>query len=453
VRNSAVRLRGLLNSYYLEHGQTDPIRIEVPKGGYAPLITANEGGTLKRAGVNGAAQFASVAVLPFSYESSDGDHEFLASGFSQELSDALTKFDDLRVIGVGHHMGRDEGSDHLAEEIRNRHVDFLISGAVKFHGGKSVVLARLIDTSDGHQVWKKRYSIDLSHDDIFQVFEEISDKIASHVGGEYGRINQTRLQVILNSKPQSLSEQQVLLKFYHTHAILTEEATIDFQESLARSLHDDPESPLLNALTAATYSTIWFNEFPGFEEALDKFSYHAEKAYALNPNHQLIAGTLASKCFAFDERQRFFALLDRHAEGSANSPLRLGSWALWACYFGEWDQGMRLMQAVLENNIDVPSWIHTVPCMYQYRHGHYENALIEANKVHVPGLFWGPATRSSTLSQLGRHAQARREYEALLEIRPDFRERGRFLMGRFFKEPGLLEHFIEGFEKIGVSLT
>jgi TolB-like protein len=453
VRNSAVRLRGLLNTYYLGDGQSNPLRIDVPKGKYVPLITLNEMNSGNGLRVKNMTQVPGVAVLPFTYESNNDDYSYLASGFSQELNDALTKFDDLRVVGVGHQMGRDEDPRLLVEEVRNKHIDFLITGTVRVQRDEGVVLVRLTNALNDQRIWKKRYGIDLSGDNLFDLLEKISELVASHVGGEYGRINQVRLQALLQSKPQSLSEHQVLLKFYHTHAILTEEATIDFQQSLAHSLQENPDSPLLNALTASVYSTVWHSEFPGWEDALEKFAFYAEKAYALNPNHQLIASTLAAKCFTFDERDRFLALLELHEPAAANSPLRLGSWALYTCYFGEWERGMRLMQTVLENNIDVPSWIHGAPCMYQYREGRYEDALVEANKVHVPGLFWGPAFRSSTLGQLGRHEQAVREYKALLEVRPDFPERGRNLMGRFFKEPGLLEHFTGGFEKIGVTLS
>ena len=453
VRNSAVRLRGLLNSYYLGEGQTDPVRIEVPKGGYAPLIQLNDSTAANEPGVNGDIPATSVAVLPFSFQSGSEEFEYVASGFSQELTDALTKFDDLRVIGVGHRIGLEEGSILSLEEIRAKRIDYLISGGFKIEQGRGTVLVRLINASDDQQVWKRSYRIDLRAENRFHALEEISGKIASHVGGEYGRINQSRMQAIIHSKPQSLGEQEVLLKFYHTHAVLTEKSTIDYQESLSRALQGQPDSPLLNALAAGTYSTIWFNEFPGSEDALEKLSYHAEKAYALNSNHQIVTSTLGVKCFAFDERHRFFNLMDQHVSQAANSPLRLGSWALWACYFGEWERGIRLMKSVLDNNIDVPAWLHGVPCIYQYRQGNFEEALVEANKIHVPGLFWGPAMRSSVLGQLGRTEQAKREYEALLQSRPDFPEKGRTMMGRIFKEPGLLERFVEGFDKTGISLA
>ena len=64
----------------------------------------------------------------------------------------------------------------------------------------------------------------------------------------------------------------------------------------------------------------------------------------------------------------------------------------------------------------------------------------------------GPAHRIPPLAQLDRIDEAKKEFEALLKIRPDFISRGRYLLKIHFKEDTLLEHFLEGFEKIGVKI-
>ena len=453
VRNSAARLRGLLDAYYLGAGNVDPVRIDIPKGAYSPRFSTTSGGATAAPGIGGEGRATSVAVLPFNIQFGGGEYDFIATGFSQELTDALTRFDDIRVIGVGHLMGHAIESSELAEEFRNKRIDYLISGTIKIFQDQGVLRVRLINATNGHQIWEESFRIDLSLENLLQIQEELTGKIASHVGGEFGQINQSRLQTLLQSQPRSMSEHEVLLKHYHTTTVLTEEAILDYEETLVLELQNDPDSPLLNALASAGYQAIWYALLPGFEEARDRLSYHAEKAYSLNPNHQVISSVLSGKCFIFDERERFFSLYERHGRSLANSPLRLGAWAMYTAYFGEWARGMQMMNAVIDNNIDVPAWIHCMPAMNQYRQGNYEDALIQANKCHMHGLFWGPAIRSSILGQLGRHEQARREYQAVLECRPDFPENGRILLGRFFKEPGLLNHFIEGFDKSGISLA
>ena len=140
-------------------------------------------------------------------------------------------------------------------------------------------------------------------------------------------------------------------------------------------------------------------------------------------------------------------------DGLANSPLRLGGWAMYICLLGEWERGKKLLDKVFENNVNVPMWLYGITCLYYYRTHDYETALVEANKNRIPGLFWGPAYRTAVLGQLGRLAEAKEEFESLLQCRPDFVEKGRFLMGCFIKETSLLEYVFEGFAKIGVKIA
>ncbi len=111
-----------------------------------------------------------------------------------------------------------------------------------------------------------------------------------------------------------------------------------------------------------------------------------------------------------------------------------------------------LFDKLFENNLYVPRWYHGTTSLYYYRQFDYETSLIEANKFQFPGYFMGPAHRIAPLGQMGRIDEAKKEFETLLNIRPDFINKGRYLLKIHFKEDNLLEHFLEGFEKIGVKI-
>ena len=125
---------------------------------------------------------------------------------------------------------------------------------------------------------------------------------------------------------------------------------------------------------------------------------------------------------------------------------------MWLPLLGEWELGMELVDKIFENNIYVPSWFHGISSLNYYRAFDYENALKEANKYQIPGFYMASAHRIAPLGQLGRIDEAKKEFEALLKIRPDFKSRGRYLLKIYFKEDTLLEHFLEGFEKMGVKI-
>lgn len=453
VRNNALRLRNLLTTYYLGEGKNDPVRIVIPKGKYIPHISKNHksAGTAPRTDIDSLTP--AVAVLPFSNMTGDPALDYLATGFSQGLSDALTKFDDLRVIGFSRRADSLASADRSTDEISNKGVGFLIDGEIQAAGTQVKISFQLLKTTDDSQIWSDSVRFDVENNNLFDIQEMITERIASLIGGEYGHINSSRFQALFNSRPRSMSEQHVLLKHYHHVTVLTEESRAEFHQATTEALEKDPDSALLNACAAGLYSENYTFAYPDADEALAKTAHHAEKAYVLNPNNQWVLGNLGFKCFLFDERDRFFGLFERIKDTLANSPLRLGGWAIWICYFGEWERGKELLDRVFDNNLHVPLWLHCVTCLYYYRKHDYETALAEANKIQIPGLHWGPAMRAIALSQLGRLEEAKEEFAALLECRPDFVEKGRHLIGWIIKETSLLEHVFEGFAKIGVKIA
>ncbi len=453
VRNNALRLRRLLETYYLGEGKHDQVQIEIPKGQYAPAVSTFKKGADAAPARGEDSRPPGISVVPFRNLSGNRDIDFLATGFSQSLADALTKFDDLRVIGLGPRTGSQAPGAALTNTMREKGVEFLVDGEVQTTGSKVKISFHLIRLLDEAQLWSDSVKLDLEKDDLFDVEERITLRLASLFGGEFGHINQSRYQAILSSRPRTLTEQEVLLKHYHHTTVLTEESAIEFHEAVTRGLEADPDSALLHACAAGISNHIWASDYPGADEALEKLAYHAEKAYVLNPNHQWVLGNLATKCVAFDERDRFFMLFDRNKDVLANSPLRLGAWAMWICFWGEWGRGKKLLDRVLDDNLHVPLWLYGTTTLYHYRKHDFETALVEARKYRIPGLFWGPALRVAILGQLGRKAEAEREFADLLECRPDFQEKGRTLVGRVVKDSSVVDHVFEGFEKIGVTVA
>ena len=101
----------------------------------------------------------------------------------------------------------------------------------------------------------------------------------------------------------------------------------------------------------------------------------------------------------------------------------------------------------------MPSWSRGPYSVYYYNQHDYENALIEAKKIQIPGLFWGPALRAACFGQLGRLAEAEREFAVLLEYRPDFEDVGLRIFRCYIKDTDQLDHFLEGFAKIGKTFA
>ncbi len=459
VRNNAVRLRALLRTYYLGEGRNNPLLIEIPRGNYVPQfranrIEANDVSAVDKQPVpyssdSEASGPPTIGVLPFVNETNDSKYDYLASGFSRELADALTKF-DFRVIGLSPKLPEDDTQVNADHGTRS---DFVVSGDIAAFGSQVKISVRLINAKDGAQLWGDRVRFSVEQDDLFDVQEQVTARIASLIGGEYGEVNQFRYQEMLRSRPQSLAEQDIALKHYHHVTVLTDESMAAFHEEVFAALEREPESAVLNAIASGFYLNIWAFSGADDEQALQEFARLAEKAYNLNPNHQAVLSNLAGKCFIFGEKDRFLRLFEQSRSGAANSPLRLGAWGMYLCLLGEWERGKKILDSVFEFNLHVPLWLHGTTFLYYFRLHDYEAALAEANKFQIPGLFWPAAYRATVLAHLGRVAEARKEFETLLEWRPDFEEKGRRLMACYIRDQDLLEQIVEGFRKIGVTLA
>ena len=452
VRNNALRLRRLLETYYLGEGKTDPVRINIPRGKYVPEIAANDRSALAESGFDNV-QVPTAAVLPFRNLSIDPDLDFAALGLSQELSDALACYQDVRVIGMTSRDAYDDATLSLTDEFKDKKIQYLVDGDLRRHGQKIRIGIRLLDVLSGGQIWSSHYALNLEEHDLFEVQEQIARRVASSVGGDYGHINQRRMRAIQRSRPRTLKEQDVLLMQYSKNVVVNEKVEREFQETVVRALAEDPESALLNALLAGTYVAIWQMAIPGTDDPLGKVAYYAEKAYAIDPGHHVVQSVLGNKYFLFDEKDRFLDLFEQIHDALPNSPMRSGGWALYLSFFGEWERGKELLDRIIADNAQLPGWLYSVECMYHYRLHDYESALVGANKFRIPGLFWGPVLRIAVLGQLGRPAEAETEIQTLFEWRPDFAEMGRTLFGRMFKEDSLIEHLVEGLGKAGLKVA
>ncbi|MBD0399941.1 hypothetical protein [Flammeovirga sp. EKP202] len=457
VRINVGRLRRLLKLYYLEDGKNDPIIIEIPKGNYSPLISASEQISNEEKKVDNPSVSstdtprevkACVTVLPFKNLSNNKDLEYFCFGFSQDLSIQLSKYDDIKIIGSTLTFDSITYDNKFIEKLKAQNIRFVIQGDMKVMGPQAKLSIHMTDLSDNSHTWGESYKFNLQEDDLFDIQEKITAQIAIHVGSETGHINEKRYKELLASKPTTFQEDQVLLMWYFYLSSFTEDSHHQFLETLKSALKEDPDSAIINALLGNLHGAIYINAL-GTEEDKKECERLIEKAYTLNPKSQLVQIIMAYKTFIFDEKERFFHIVNNSLKTATNTPLRLGIFANYLCLYGEWDKGMELLDRIFLNNIDFPAWLNGVKCLFHYRNADYEKALVEANNLHVPLLIWGPILRTVCYAQLGKIDEAKQHLDKALELRPDMTHNSYKLISRFVKEESLVNQIMEGLEKAG----
>ena len=126
----------------------------------------------------------SIAVLPFVNMSNDIDNEYFCDGITEEIINALTKINQLKVIARTSSFAF-KGKDIDIREVGNQlGVQTILEGSIKKSQERVRITAQLIDVKDGTHYWSKRFDRQLT--DIFDLEDEISLAIADEVRSNFG---------------------------------------------------------------------------------------------------------------------------------------------------------------------------------------------------------------------------------------------------------------------------
>ena len=117
----------------------------------------------------------SVAVLAFANMSAEPDNEYFADGIAEEIINALTKIQSLRVASRTSSFAFKGKSADIAEIGRKLKVSAVLEGSVRKVGTKLRITAQLINVADGYHLWAEQY--DREMEDIFAIQDDISQAI------------------------------------------------------------------------------------------------------------------------------------------------------------------------------------------------------------------------------------------------------------------------------------
>jgi len=180
----------------------------------------------------------SIAVLPFEDYSPNSDHSYLSDGLSDNVTHVLGQVDGLLVTArTSAQAFRDDDVDAfaIARELRVAH---FLEGSVQRQDDQVRVLARLISSASGTELWSQTFDRDAA--DIF----EIQDEIALAVVAALNDVLQQGEAVLKEEyRPDLAAYEQVVLgkQAYDTHTV---EGYMSAFEHFGRATEIDPEYSL-----------------------------------------------------------------------------------------------------------------------------------------------------------------------------------------------------------------
>jgi serine/threonine-protein kinase len=221
VRTEFSRLRQRLKDYYADEGLRDPIAIDFPPRTYAATFDFRDIASIgtpqlvpgKTPAASSSARLLvliavptllaiavtafmlwkqhlppaalkqpinAIVVLPFANYSPDHQDEYIADGMTEELTNDLAQWRDLRVVArtsAFAFKGKGEDVRTIGQQLN---VDAVLEGSFTRQGDHVRITAQLNRTADGYHLWSHSY--ETQSNDLLSVQQQVANSISSAIG-------------------------------------------------------------------------------------------------------------------------------------------------------------------------------------------------------------------------------------------------------------------------------
>ena len=349
----------------------------------------------------------SIAVLPFVNMSNDPEQEFFCDGMSEEIINALTHVESLKVIArTSAFMFKDRNED-MRDIGRKLGVDTLLEGSVRKSGERVRITAQLINTSDGTHIWSERF--DRNIEDVFAIQDEISLAIVENL----------RVKLLGNQRAAIVKRGTDNIDA-HLHYLKGRRARQQKNEvSFKTALLDLEKAVELDPAYAAAYADIaftyvlmgWFCYVPLNEDIKDKITFYVNKALDLDNN---LAEAYTSMALAWE----LFDLNYINAEEYARRAVELNpgnSEAMQEYGFilgrmGRYEDALEKMESTLPMDPLATNVYNGLGHLHFYK-GDFNAAIKQFRKILTldPSFYISRFVTALSLTEIGKYEDALKE--------------------------------------------
>ncbi|MBY5457645.1 adenylate cyclase [Rhizobium leguminosarum] len=503
VRIEAGRLRRSLERYYLVAGQHDPVRIDIPKGGYIPTFTWScpasvdtgdeEAGETSPSEVSsrrwwrarrvllpGAAALAAVAislywigtrspapslervaslspdrpalvVAPFTNLGEGPEAQLYTAGLTEELMTILPRFKEIKVFGreTSKSLPADVGASEIRTEFGAR---YLLAGGVRISGKRLRVTARLLDTSDGEILWSQNYDNDLASEDLFAIQTDVARKVATAIAQPYGVMAQVDSA---SPPPDDLGAYECTLRFYAYRSELSPEAHARVRDCLEAALARFPNYATAWAMLSIVYldeDRYKFNPTPGQDAAIQRALDAARRATQIDPNNTRGLQALMTALFFDRQLAESLRVGEQALATNPNDTELMGEFGTRLAIAGQWQRGADLLDQAIALNPGSGGFYHGTRALAAYMLRDNHTAVLEIRQANMQKFPLFHVVAAIIYAEAGMMDDARREGQVFVSMRPDFLPNLVTELAMRNMQPEDRDRLIEGLRKAGMTV-
>ncbi|APO72263.1 TolB/tetratricopeptide repeat domain-containing protein (plasmid) [Rhizobium gallicum] len=463
VRIEAGTLRRALERYYLVAGRKDPLRIDIPKGGYVPTFAWNEdtppepvkseaapppeasgrpaatlwrvrwpvlGALIVVAGLVGSAYWLperhmplldrpTLVVAPFANLGDGPNAELYAQGLTEELLTALPRFKEIKVFGRETSASLPPGVSvsRIKDELVAR---YLLNGSMRTAGSRIRVTARLLDTLDGSILWSEDYENDLQTRDLFAIQMAVANKVAATIAQPYGIMAQV---VSAKPPPDDRGAYDCTLNFYTYRAELSVERHADVRACLERVVARYPSYATAWAMLSILYldeERFKFNSRTDAPQPMQRALQAARRAIQLDPDNTRGLQALMTALFFNQQFAEAMRIGEQALATNPNDTELMGELGTRLAMGGQWQRGVALLDKALALNPGAAGYYHGTRALAAFMLGDYPAAVAGIRRADLQKFSLFHIVAAIIYAEAGMSEEARREGETFMKMRPDF---------------------------------
>lgn len=356
---------------------------------------------------------ASIAVLPFLNLSSDKENEYFSDGLAEEIINALTRIDNLRVAArTSAFAFRGAGQDlrHVGDTLN---VASVLEGSVRKAGNRVRIIVQLIRVADGDNLWSERFDREMT--DVFEIQDEISGAIAGKLkvrlasqsgsGGDVLR----QPSAAVKRFTENIDAYNLYLKGRYELYKMTREGLDSARKLFTEAIRLDPDYALAHDGLAYCWYSEGFLGFVAPKQAMPKAKASARRALELDETVAEAHATLGVILALYDwDWAGAGAELMRSIELNGSSPVARDVYAFYYLRpMGRTDEAIEeVCHALSLDPLSILFRVHLGFLYYVQRR--FEHSIAQFRKVLEmnPGYYLAHAMMATVFCQMGNCEEA-----------------------------------------------
>lgn len=222
----------------------------------------------------------SVAILPFENLSDDPLNAYFSVGIGDAIARKLSGISDLRIVSQTASVLNEDGRESMIEIAHKLNTSYVLEGSVQKFGPTIRVEVGLVNGISGHRVWAEHF--DRKFEDIFQVQNEIAEKVALHCETALAPDFQSRMNL---GYTDNVEAYELYMKAYYEFTTYTREGYTKADEYCVEAIKLDSSFALAYSLqgNVAIAKGSMFGVELSAREALSQSIISIRKALVIEP--------------------------------------------------------------------------------------------------------------------------------------------------------------------------